>query len=77
MLCLYDTFLRALLHAGTTAYAFLRVNDRMEVLYFHSIMLTVLHTDTAAHTACCAGFHGNGTFVCGTTCHLHGIGIWS
>ena len=52
MLCLYDTFLRTLLHAGTTTYAFLRVNDRMEVLYFHSIMLTVLHTDTAAHTAC-------------------------
>ena len=75
MLCLYDTFLRTLLHAGTTTYAFLRVNDRMEVLYFHSIMLTVLHTDTAAHTAGLAGLHGNGALVRRTAGYLYRIGI--
>ena len=74
-LCFYDTFLRAFLHAGTTAHTFLRINDCMEILDLHSIVLAILYADTAAHTAGLAGLHGNGALVRRTAGYLYRIGI--
>ena len=70
-----DTFLRAFLHAGTTAHTFLRINDCMEILDLHSIVLAILYADTAAHTAGLAGLHGNGALVRRTAGYLYRIGI--
>jgi hypothetical protein len=74
-LCFYDTFLRAFLHAGTTAHTFLRINDCMEILDLHSIVLAILYADTAAHTAGLAGLHGNRALVRRTAGYLYRIGI--
>ena len=48
----------------------------MKILYFHSIMLTIFHANSAANASCGTGFHSDRSLVGRTAGYLHRIGIW-
>ena len=58
-----DRFLRALLCAGSAAFAFILIDMRQEIIYFYRILRAVLFAQTAAYTAGLALLHHIGTFI--------------
>lgn len=76
LLCFYNTLFRAFFHAGSTADTLFGINDRMKIFYFHSIMLTIFHANSAANASCGTGFHSDRSLVGRTAGYLHRIGIW-
>ena len=65
-----DRLFRAFLHTDTAAYAFLLINDSVEIFYPDCFLGAILHADTATDTACCTGLHGHRALVYRAASHF-------